>query len=376
MTDFQFYRGDGQQQQSQNQVPTANRNDKNSSAGYRASKGLAAAVDVALRLGMPLLITGEPGTGKSCLAYSLAWERNLGEPLRFVVKSDTQAKDLFYHFDTVGRFHAANMSKTSGQEIDARRFLNFSALGKAILYTHQSEPLKTSLGPAFNALAHPGSPRQSVVLIDEIDKAPRDVPNDLLWELENNEFEITEIANVNSDPDGLDSSTDQKYCFSLNSQRSELRPLIIITSNSEKSLPDAFLRRCVYYHLPFPDFEQDIDNSIEQEDHVTVQTIVSSRLSRRYKDGGENLVEDALSFFRFLREQHLSRRPGLSELLNWLDYLLPPAGPGEDSVPGLESMPAEKRLLSIKITLLKDRKDYEDIEHHIDAWLVENRSRS
>ena len=363
MPDYQFYRGEGQQQDPQDQapMPKISEDRMKSSEGYLASEGLAAAVDVALRLGMPLLITGEPGTGKSRLAHSLAWERNLGEPLCFVVKSDTQAKDLHYHFDTVGRFHAANIGKAEGQGIDARRFINFSALGKAILFTHELQDLEP-LGPALKSLGHPGTPCQSVVLIDEIDKAPRDVPNDLLSELDNKEFEIPEIANaVEEKSDG-----NQTHRFRVNPQRNELRPLVVITSNSEKALPDAFLRRCVYYHLPFPDFDAG-DSSADPK--VTVQAIVASRLGRRYEGGGENLVQDALAFFRFLRDQELARKPGLSELLNWLDYLLPSEGLGAGTLSGLENMPPEKRLLSIKITLLKDQKDYEGIEHRIDTWL-------
>ncbi|MCP4409970.1 MAG: AAA domain-containing protein, partial [Gammaproteobacteria bacterium] len=165
---------------------------------YRASPDLAAAVNVALTLGMPLLLTGEPGSGKSGLADSLAWELATHDeqdpkPLRFVVKSDTQARDLFYRFDTVGRFHA---SQTPEANTDPRQFINFEALGKAILHAKSPHYAHKTLGLPVNAVDHPGKPKRSVVLIDEIDKAPRDVPNDILVELEMLEFEIPELRTV------------------------------------------------------------------------------------------------------------------------------------------------------------------------------------
>ncbi len=154
---------------------------------------LAAAVDVALTLGMPLLLTGEPGSGKSGLADSLAWELGLGEPLRFPVQSDTESRDLFYRFDTVGRFHAAQTrAPAESPAADAGRFISFEALGRAILLA-KPVAIEAALGLPPGSLGHPGAPCRSVVLIDEIDKAPRDVPNDILVEIERMEFGVPEL---------------------------------------------------------------------------------------------------------------------------------------------------------------------------------------
>jgi MoxR-like ATPase len=144
---------------------------------YIAESGLVNAVNVALMLDKPLLLTGEPGTGKSQLAHSLAWELNLGDPLVFATKSTSVARDLFYTFDSVGRFKAADHR-------DALSYLTYNALGKAILFANDEQKV-TNLLPT--GTAHPGR-RQSVVLIDEVDKAPRDFPNDILNEIDYQRF--------------------------------------------------------------------------------------------------------------------------------------------------------------------------------------------
>jgi len=334
--------------------------------GYMASPDLVAAVDVALTLGMPLLLTGEPGSGKSRLAHSLAWELGLGDPLTFVVKSDTQGRDLFYRFDTVGRFHSANSKDASREENDPRRFVSFEALGSAILYANPIENLKLLGGAALKKLKHPGKQRRSVVLIDEIDKAPRDLPNDLLTEIEAISFQIPEIAAKLDDPE---------YSFSPeNNQR--YRPIVIITSNSERGLPDAFLRRCVYYHLPFPKYRDELKGE-EKVAAVTVESVVAKRLGKRYEKGGESLVTEALSLFRFIRDNRPQRKPSLAELLNWLDYLLPPLPKvkGEQRAApaaSLSELGQQTLYSSLCLTLLKNNKDQQRVDTFWQDWVDAN----
>lgn len=279
---------------------------------YRASPELTAAVDVALTLGMPLLLTGEPGSGKSGLADSLAWEIGLGDVLKFSVKSDTESRDLFYRFDTVGRFHAAQTKPGDDAALDPNRFITFAALGKAILLAKDRAKL-IELGLKDHVAVDAQGQRRSVVLIDEIDKAPRDVPNDMLTEIEDMHFDIPELA------DGSRSMVR----IGLDQDENRYRPIVIFTSNSEKALPDPFLRRCVYHHLGFPPFKADAQN----ENVVTVESIVQARLGDRYSPDGKiaGQVVSALRFVRYLRQDRhgLERLPTLAEILNWLDYLMP-----------------------------------------------------
>ena len=211
--------------------------------GYLADQPLLDAVNAAIWLGQPLLLTGEAGCGKTELANHLAWRLGLtrkagedegGRPipehaLRFDTKSETRARDLFYTIDTIERFHAAQFERDPAK-LDPTRFVRFHALGRAILYAAPPDDLALRLEPDKR---HPGTPRRSVVLIDEIDKAPRDVPNDLLMEIEQMRFFMPELNRIVTAP-------------------RDMRPILVITSNSEKALPDAFLRRCVYYHMSFP----------------------------------------------------------------------------------------------------------------------------
>ena len=277
---------------------------------YLAPPDLAAAVDVALTLGMPLLITGEPGSGKSSLADAVAHELGLGRALRFVVKSDTEARDLFYRFDTVGRFHA---SQTRDADVNAANFISFAALGEAILRAKPRRFAETYLGLPGHLLEELGDPTRSVVLIDEIDKAPRDVPNDILVEIETMEFTIPELS-------GSDGRGEVRVGLRDDAGRHEnrYRPIVIFTSNQEKALPEPFLRRCVFFHLNLPPFDPPPGTT----GAVTITSIVQRRLGDRYTKHSE-AMDLAIDFFRYLREDHpgLERPPVLSELLNWLDYL-------------------------------------------------------
>ncbi len=206
---FNLYAKDG----GQREVPPFEYNARLSDpALYRPSQALVDAVNVALALGQPLLLTGEPGTGKTQLAHHIAWFFKLGKPLVFNAQTTSTASELFYKYDALAHFQYSqnNEEILSPDELE-RRFIRYVGLGAAIR-----------------------SDKRQVVLIDEIDKAPRDLPNDVLAAIEDLEFSIPEIGKTYK-------------------TRMENRPIIVITSNSEKNLPDPFLRRVVYFHIPFPD---------------------------------------------------------------------------------------------------------------------------
>ncbi|MFC7477962.1 AAA family ATPase [Dankookia sp. GCM10030260] len=260
---------------------------------YDADPPLLDAVHSAILLGQPLLVTGEPGCGKTEVANFIAFHLGLERPdvatgrpeyaLRFDTKSTTTARDLFYSFDTVGRFHAAR-SDDPGAD-DPRRFITFNALGRAVLDACPPDRVVGLSGR--NWTAPEGGPRRSVVLIDEIDKAPRDVPNDLLMEVERLAFYVPELdRHVQADD--------------------ALRPIVVLTSNSERVLPDAFLRRCVFHTMSFPD-----------EDRL--RRIVRRRMAGLPADGP--LLDDAVRLFLALREEGLRKPPGTAELLGFLAAL-------------------------------------------------------
>ncbi len=277
-----WYLGNGRVKRGEGPVslPTSLLEQHQDPAGYLADEGLVDAVNVALQLGQPLLLTGQPGTGKTQLAYSLAWELGFERPFKFETKSTSIARDLFYTYDALGRFHAAQTDEGSGNTLD---YIRFNALGRAILFANDPQNVKDLIPPS----AH-GGRRRSVVLIDEIDKAPRDFPNDLLNEVEDRYFKIPELGNLHIKAEAA------------------FRPVLVLTSNSEKNLPEAFLRRCVFYHLPFPN-----------RDRLT--RIVSARLGEAIT-GNRDLLNDALEIFDELRKPTtgLVKKPSTGEFLGWL----------------------------------------------------------
>jgi MoxR-like ATPase len=254
----------------------------NAPVGYLAPQATVDAVNVALALGQPLLITGEPGCGKSTLAGWIAARLGFDRLLRFQTRSTSVARELFYHFDAIGRFNAAQ----TRSEIDPRAYISYTALGEAILRARGRSEIVPLVDPT-RLNQYPAQPVRSIVLIDEIDKAPRDFPNDLLGELESFYFEIPELAGVRIDVPP------------------ELLPIVVITSNAERALPDAFLRRCVYHHMSFPD-------------SVTLEQIVYARLTDIQAPSA--LVKTAIELVTRLRSTNvrLQKPPGTSELLSFV----------------------------------------------------------
>jgi MoxR-like ATPase len=228
---------------------------------YLADARLITTVNTALAVGQPLLVTGEPGTGKTMLAWSVATELGLGPVLEFHTRSDNQARDALYDFDYLLRFYHAQTRDPRAEQLES--YIRWHALGEAIR-----------------------SPVQRVVLIDEIDKAPRDFPNDLLDELDRMEFRVPEL--------GLTCAA-------------SFRPVVIITSNSERQLPDPFLRRCIFHRLEFPTGDR-------------LQAILRERL------GGlglsQRLIEVATSRFEQLRQlPGFEKLPSTAELIAWVRVL-------------------------------------------------------
>ncbi len=274
-------------------IPTLNRFQLDDPKHYIPSDSLIDAVNVALVLGMPLLLTGEPGTGKTQLAVALGTAFNC--PVhKFETKSTSTARDLFYSFDAMSAFKA-------GKDASQHQFVRYQALGRAILDAFPAQRLEGLLPPRGSSDYVHSGPRRSVVLIDEVDKAPRDFPNDVLNEIERLYFRVPELQNMASPgADGESEGVPHNY-----------RPIVVVTSNSEKGLPDPFLRRCIYFDIPFPDQTQ-------------LAEIVCAHLAGLKPDAP--LLADALDLFYSLRNDsrrtQLRKQPSTAELLNWLQILI------------------------------------------------------
>lgn len=225
---------------------------------YVVSEALMESVNVAIALQKPLLIKGEPGTGKTLLAEAVA--KALGKRLLvWNIKSTTKAQDGLYLYDTIQRLYDGQFGEEGVDDIG-----RYIRLGK--------------LGEAFD------SEEQAVLLIDEIDKADLEFPNDLLWELDQMEFYINETKRI---------------------VRAKHRPVVIITSNAEKELPDAFLRRCIFHYIDFPDPEL-------MEEIVRVH----------FPKVEERLLQSAMEAFYSIRSiRDLRKKPSTSELIDWIAAL-------------------------------------------------------
>ena len=253
---------------------------------YLPSPGLLNALEVAYMLKRPLLLTGEPGTGKTQFAFWVADQLAKSDgfqpqPFIYNTKTSSTAKDLFYHYDAIAHFRETGT---------ADNFIQLKAMGLAIAAAigHKNLTLSSSIITKSDI---PDEGRGSVVLIDEIDKASRDFPNDLLNEIENYEFEITEL--------------NQKVQLTAASQRENI--IVILTSNFEKNLPDAFLRRCIYYHIDFPDRDRLFE-------------IIVRRLDIS-EDDYKNIERRVDDFFQFQQFPNISKRPSTSECIDWIRVL-------------------------------------------------------
>ncbi len=228
------------------------------SDNYIASRELMAAVNTAIMLEKPLLIKGEPGTGKTMLAQAIS--DALGKKMIiWNIKSTTKAQDGLYVYDVVQRLYDSQFGAEGVDNI--AKYIKMGKLGEAFM-----------------------SDEQVVLLIDEIDKADLEFPNDMLWELDQMEFYIPETGET---------------------IKAKHRPIVIITSNAEKELPDAFLRRCIFYFIDFPDSEQ-----------------MRDILGVHFSNLDEQLIEQAMSaFYRVRAIRGLEKKPSTSELIDWVRAL-------------------------------------------------------
>jgi MoxR-like ATPase len=257
---------------------------------YVASDDLRVAVNAAIALQRPLLIKGEPGTGKTVLAHEVA--KAIKAPLiEWHIKSTTKAQQGLYEYDAVSRLRDSQLG--DGRVQDIANYIKRGKLWDA--FTHKERP---------------------VLLIDEIDKADIEFPNDLLLELDRMEFYVYETQEV---------------------VKASQRPVVMITSNNEKELPDAFLRRCFFHYIRFPDRE-----------------IMTQIVDVHFPDLQRNLLREALNIFYDIREvPGLKKKPSTSELLDWLKLLMV-----EDIPPdALRSKDSKQLIPPLHGALLKNEQD-------------------
>lgn len=235
-----------------------NENGFKSTGTYIASEELMSAVNVARALQKPLLIKGEPGTGKTMLAKAVAESLNM-KIITWNIKSTTKAQDGLYMYDTIQRLYDGQFGEEGVDDI-----AHYIKLGK--------------LGEAFS------SDEQVVLLIDEIDKADLEFPNDLLWELDQMEFYIYETKET---------------------VKAKVRPIVIITSNAEKELPDAFLRRCIFHYISFPERE-----------------LMKEIVSTHFENVDDKLLAECMDVFYAIRDmREVKKKPSTSELIDWVNAL-------------------------------------------------------
>ncbi|RDJ10101.1 hypothetical protein B5K05_13275 [Rhizobium phaseoli] len=317
-------------------------------SGYVFSEDLEAAIDVAIGLGRPLLVSGEPGSGKTELGYAIARRLGIDRVQFFSTKSTSEARDLFYTYDAIGRFRDAQIAQTQGGRLsDVGDYIEFQALGRAILDSHHRADIAHLLR-GRNRYEHPGQPTRSIVIIDEIDKAARDFPNDFLREIEDLSFRIVEFAR--SADDAPDSSRPETPSGALLGH--SVRPIIIVTSNEERQLPDAFLRRCIFHEITFP------------SDDVLAR-IIASGLERRMPPGdgaADRFVLPAreanalIELLRQFRNLPLEKKPGVAELIDAATLM---AYPSQTKPPPFEDR--KKKTIAALAKLKLDRDTFADL---------------
>ena len=263
---------------------------------YIASIDLQEAVNVALLLEKPLLIKGEPGTGKTELANAVA--QALDRPLfTWHVKSTSKAQEGLYVYDAVQRLHESRFA--SGDVSDLSKYIRYGGLGKAFLCD-----------------------QPSIVLIDEVDKADLEFPNDLLHELDAMSFEVMETGEHHT---------------------AHHRPLVLITSNNEKELPDAFLRRCIFHFIDFPNAKQ-----------------MAQIIDVHHPNVDQVLIEEAIQKFYWIRNlDQLRKPPSTSELIDWIGALIKGGIPLEsltERIPYLGTLLKKEQDLNAFQRLSKRRK--------------------
>lgn len=263
-----------------------------STQDYVASRELMDSVNVAMALEKPLLIKGEPGTGKTMLAKAVANSLSM-DLIIWNIKSTTKAQEGLYTYDTIQRLYDGQFGEEGVDDI-----AKYIKLGK--------------LGEAFDRQ------EQVVLLIDEIDKADLEFPNDLLWELDQMEFYIPETKRT---------------------VKAKQRPIVIITSNAEKELPDAFLRRCIFHYIDFPKAD-----------------LMAEIVRTHFPNIEENLLKNAMEVFYWIRGiRDVRKKPSTSELIDWLNAL---------QMNGIPVETLKKELPFLGVVIKKDE-DLEAVRHYV-----------